>query len=108
MSEIGPIFLWVTILIAVYILTRRVNVWRAKRACDAIVRELEKEGACDPVSAVHLHDVTRNLLRAGLRNFRPEGLKILLLNEVVGATHEGKYYLKGKHGAACALPPPRE
>ncbi len=108
MSEIGSIFLWVTILIAVYILTRRVNVWRAGRACDAIIKELEKAGACDPVSAVHLHDVNKNLFRAGLRNFRPEGLKILLLNEVVGATHEGKYYLKGKHGAACALPPPRQ
>jgi hypothetical protein len=96
MSEAGSIVLLVLLLIAVYVLTRRVNVWRTMRACNTLVKELESRGACDPVTAVALKDAKRNLLRTGLRNFRPEGLKMLMAGEVVGVTHEGKYYLKSR------------
>jgi hypothetical protein len=96
MSEAGSIIFWVLMLAVVYMLTRRIKIWRAARACDAIVRELEMHGAYDPVTAVALKGATRNWLRVGLRNFRPEGLKILMLNDLVGMTHDGKYYLKGR------------
>jgi len=96
MSEAGTIIVWLLILAAVYVLTRKLKIWRATRACDAIVAELERHGAYDPVSAVALKDVKRDLLRVGLRNFRPEGLNILLANDLVGKTHDGRYHLKGR------------
>ncbi|MFP3999115.1 MAG: hypothetical protein ACLFUN_04665, partial [Desulfobacterales bacterium] len=83
----------VIILFAVYILARMIKTWRAGRACRGIIRELEVREAYDSESAVVLQDVQRSLLRAGLRNFRPEGLQMLLLNNVVGITQDGKYYL---------------
>lgn len=86
----------VIILFAVYILARMIKTWRAGRACRGIIRELEVREAYDSESAVVLQDVQRSLLRAGLRNFRPEGLQMLLLNNVVGITQDGKYYLKDK------------
>lgn len=99
MSEAGPIIFWVFVLIAVYVGTRRINAWRATRACAALIEELESRGAYDPASAVALKDAKRDLLRAGLRNFRPEGLKMLLAGEVVGVTPEEKYYLNRRPGS---------
>jgi hypothetical protein len=98
-SETVSIFLWALALIAVYVLTRRINIWRMGRAGHTLIKELEDKEAFDPITAVALKDAQRNLLRAGLRNFRPEGLKMLLAHDVVGITHDGKYYLKGKRRA---------
>lgn len=96
MSEIFSVIILVIILFGVYILARMIKTWRAGRACRGIIRELEIREAYDPESAVVLQDVQRSLLRAGLRNFRPEGLQMLLLNNVVGITQDGKYYLEDK------------
>ncbi|MFW6011734.1 MAG: hypothetical protein ACOC8R_01475 [Desulfosalsimonas sp.] len=96
MSEAVSVILMVIVLVAVYLLARIIKTWRAGQACKGIIRELKASGAYDPESAVELYGVQRNLLRAGLRNFRPEGLQVLLLNDVVGITENGKYYLKNK------------
>ncbi|MBS3810117.1 MAG: hypothetical protein KGY38_08190 [Desulfobacterales bacterium] len=96
MSEAGPIILLVMILFAVYFLVRTVKTWRAGRACRDIIRELETRGAYDSESAVDLNGVQRNLWSIGVRNFRPEGMQMLLLNGLVEITRDGKYYLKDK------------
>lgn len=90
------------IVVAVYILARMIKTWRAGRACSSIIRELETSRAYDPDSAVELRDVQRDLLRAGVRNFRPEGLQMLLLNDVVAPTAEGRYYLKNARALQVA------
>jgi len=97
MAEAGQIIILALILVAVYVLTRRANVWRARRAGNTLISELEKHQAYDPSTAVTLKDTQRDLLRTSLRTFRPEGLKILLASGVVSITHEGKYYLNTKH-----------
>lgn len=94
MSDAFAIFFWVLVLIAVYVLTRHINFWRTSRASRAIIEELDSREAHDPLTAVALDAVQRNFLRTGLRNFRPEGLKLLLASDMVGMTHEGKFYLK--------------
>ncbi len=96
MSDAVPIILLVIILFAVYFLVRTVKTWRAGRACRDIIRELETRGACDPESAVDLNGVHKSFLSIGVRNFRPEGMQILLLNGLVEITRDGKYYLKDK------------
>lgn len=98
MSEPGLIAIWVLVLVAVYVLTRIVNAWRASRACSSIVKELESKGAHDPGSAVPLKGTKRNMARAGLRDFRPEGIKMLLLNDAVEMTRDERYYLKDRPG----------
>jgi hypothetical protein len=98
MSETGAIIFWALALIAVYVLTRRINIWRMSRAGNTLVEELERRKAFNRASAVPLKDDQRNLLRTGLRNFRPEGLKMLIASDVVGTTDDGKYYLKRKSG----------
>lgn len=102
MSQAGAILLWLLIFIAVYVLTRRINLGRARRASYSIIRELESKRAYDPASAVPIKDAKRNMLRAGLRNFRPEGMQVLLANDVIGVTGDGKYYLKGSQSDARA------
>lgn len=94
MSEAASVIFLLIILIAVFFLARMVKTWRAGQACRRIMRELEEKGAYEPASAVELHDVQRSFLHVGMRNFRPEGLQVLLLNDVIGITENGKYYLK--------------
>ncbi len=94
MSEALSILMMGVFLFAVYIMSRGFKVRAAHRAGRGIVRELENQGAHGPDSAVALGGIQRNLLRAGLRTFRPEGLQVLMQNDVVEMTHDNRYYLK--------------
>ena len=96
MSESLRIILMVCLLIAVYILTRRVNLWRVKRAYTFILKDLEGRGAVDAASAVSLAYAKVSIFRAGIKDFRPKALEFLVANSIVGRTEDGLYYLKDK------------
>ena len=94
MSDAVSVAMWIGVLLAVYILTRKIGVWRAVSAGKSIITELKQRGAYDPDSAVDLPDARRNMLRPGIRSFRPEGLRMLLIDDIVGMTPDERYYLK--------------
>lgn len=96
MSETSQIILGICILIAVYILTRRVQVWRIKRAYNLIIWDLEQKGAVDPSSAVELPYAKVSMFRISVRDYRPKALEYLISSNIIGVTDSGKYYLKDK------------
>ena len=96
MSEYNQIIIAICLLIAVYMLTRKVNAWRIKRAYMGIIKDLEKKEAFDENSAIALPYVSQSIFRMGVRDFRPKALQFLVASDVVGVTPAGKYYLKKK------------
>ena len=96
MSETTQIILGICLLIGVYLLTRRVNAWRIKRAFFVIIKDLERQEAFDPSSAVKLPYAKAALFRFGTRDFRPKALEYLIQGDIVGVTEGGEYYLKRK------------
>jgi hypothetical protein len=96
MSETGRIILGICLLIIVYIVTRKITGWRIQRTYLTIIEDLKSRGALDPFSAVELPYARKSLFRIGLRDFRQDALKYLVASDIVGMTHDGKYYLKNK------------
>lgn len=96
MSETSRIILLLCILIAVYVLTRKVQVWRIKRTYNLIIRDLEQRGAVDPLSAVELPYTKVSMFRMSMRDYRPKALQYLISSGIVGVTESGKHYLKSK------------
>jgi hypothetical protein len=93
MSETVQVIFGILLLIGVYILTQVMVGWRIKRAARGIVRELHLRKAYDPATAVELPYAKTNLLRIGLRDFRPKALNALVQGQVLTRTPAGKYYL---------------
>ena len=96
MTENGQIILGICLLIAVYFLTRKINLWRVKRTYMFIIKDLEQKGAVDPLLAVPLSYAKINIFRAGMKDFRPKALEYLVSSDIVGKTEDGRYYLKDK------------
>lgn len=96
MSESVQIIFAICLLIAVYMLTRKVNAWRIKRAYVRIIKDLEKKEALTPSSAVSLPYARQSIFRLGVRDFRPRALQFLIASHIVGVTEDGAYYLKDK------------
>jgi hypothetical protein len=96
MSETMQIIIAICLLIAVYMLTRKVNAWRIKRAYMGIIKDLEKKEAFDENSATALPYVSQSIFRMGVRDFRPKALQFLVASDIVAVTPAGKYYLKKK------------
>lgn len=96
MSESGQIIIAICVLIAVYMLTRKVNAWRIKRAYIRIIKDLENREAFGETSAIALPYVNHSIFRVGVRDFRPKALQFLVTSDIVGMTQAGKYYLKKK------------
>ncbi|RLB30122.1 MAG: hypothetical protein DRG87_05795 [Deltaproteobacteria bacterium] len=96
MSQISQIILWIIILVLVYILSRRVQTWKVKRAYFAIINELKQQEAFDSHSAVKLPWDKRTVFRFGTRDYRPRALDYLVLSNIVGMTDDGRHYLKSR------------
>ena len=96
MSEYSQIITAICLLILVYMLTRKVNTWRIKRAYMSIIKDLENREAFDETSATALPYVSQSIFRVGVRDFRPKSLQFLVESDIVGVTQAGKYYLKKK------------
>jgi hypothetical protein len=96
MSDVMQITLGMLFLILVFILTRYGITWRIKRAGRRIINDLERLGAQSSDSAVELPYMKKQLLRIGMRDFRPSAMQSLIEGGVVGVTANGKFYLKMK------------
>ena len=96
MSETMGIILSICILIVVYILARKVQVWKIKKTYVHIITDLEQKGAFDPQSAIELPYAKKGMFRFGIRDYRPKALEYLIVSSIVGMTESGKCYLKNK------------
>ena len=93
MSEFVQIILGVIFLAVVFILTRYGIANRVRRTATLIMRDLERQEAFDPGSAVDLPYAKPQYFRFGLRDYRPKALESLLQSGVIGKTETDKYYL---------------
>jgi hypothetical protein len=93
MPETVQVIIGIILLIGVYILTQVVVGLRIKRAARGIVRDLDQRKAYAPEAAVELPYAKPNLLRIGLRDFRPKALNALVQGHILAQTAAGKYYL---------------
>jgi hypothetical protein len=59
-----------------------------------IIRDLRKQEAFDPVTAIDLPYAKQNPLRIGMRNYPAKAIEFMITEGVVGKTGNGKYYLR--------------
>jgi len=82
------------ILIAAYLLTLWGAMWRGKRACITIIKDLDGRGAYGPASAVALsYARKKGILHVGLRDYKPQALQSLIYREIARTTDDGRFYL---------------
>jgi hypothetical protein len=93
MSDTTELVLGIAALIVVITVTRRYHAWRMKRAYIFIIDDLKKNGAYSAHSAVDLPYAKRNLLKMGLRQHHPQALDHLIMQNIVGKTEDGRYYI---------------
>jgi len=94
MSETAEIILGIFVLLAIITLTRKYHTWRVKRGCILIVEALKAQGAFDAKSAMDLPYAQRSLLKMGVRDHRSMALNHLVVDNIVGVSEGGKYYLE--------------
>ena len=97
MSETTELIFCIVALIAVISLTRKYHAWRIKRAYIFIIDDLKNKGAYGVSSAVDLPYAKRNLLKMGLRQHHPQALDHLIMENIVGKSEDGRYYLIQKN-----------
>ena len=93
MSEKLELFIALAALLLVFIITRRYHAWRIRRSYRWVVDDLKAAAAHSPDSAVDLPYARKNLLRIGLRDHRKMALNHLAMEQIVGITDDGRYYL---------------
>jgi len=93
MSDTTELILGIAALIVVITLTRRYHAWRIKRAYIIIIDDLKNKGAYSAHSAVDLPYAKRNLLKMGLRQHHPQALDHLIMENIVGKTEDGRYFI---------------
>ena len=97
MSQNTELIIGIGVLIVVFVLSRRFHAWRLKRAYLFIVEDLKKKAAYSDHSAVELPYARRNILRMGARQHGPQALELLVRENIVGQTEDGRYYLIQKN-----------
>jgi hypothetical protein len=103
MNETVQIILGLSILIPVYVLTRKYHAWKIRRTYLFIIRDLKAKDAFDPSSAVKLPYATAGLFHMGTRDYRPKALAYMVTANIVGRTEEGHYYLKDREAGLSGL-----
>ena len=96
MPETVQLIIGFCILLVVIILTRKYHAWKTKRAYLFIIKDLKEKSAYGPKSAIELSYAKRSVLKMGIRDYRPAALDHLVLENIVGISDDGKYYLKDK------------
>ena len=96
MSETVEIIFGVGVLLAVITLIRKYHAWRVKRGCIHIVEALKAQGAFDAKSAIDLPDAQKSLLKMGVRDHQSMALDHLVVDNIIGVSEAGKYYLKDR------------
>ncbi|MGD9241086.1 MAG: hypothetical protein PVG69_13725 [Desulfobacterales bacterium] len=97
MSQNTELIIGIVVLILVFVLSRKFHAWRFKRAYLSIIDDLKKKAAYSAHSAVELPYVKRNFLRMGTRQHGPQALELLVRENFVGKTEDGRYYLIQKN-----------
>ena len=98
MSELVQIILGIIFLAVVYILTRYGIAHRIRHTATYVIRDLERQEAFDPASAVDLPYAKTQYFRFGLRDYRPKAVESLIQAGVIGRTETDKYYLIQRSG----------
>jgi hypothetical protein len=93
MSDTLQIILGACFLIGVFVLTRFGIGWKMARAAQYVIKDLESQGAVDPVTAVALPYAKLSPIRIGMRDYHNKALEYLVTDGTVGRTSGGKYYL---------------
>ena len=93
MTDNMELFIGLAVLFLAIMGTRRYHAWRIRRAYQLIVNDLESAGALSPDSAVDLPYAGKNLLRIGIRDHRKMALNHLVMDQVVGQTEDGRYFM---------------
>jgi len=96
MSETSQIILLIFLLVIVFALTRKVHAWRIKQTYIHVIKDLEQQRAFDPSSAIELLYAKIGVFRFGMRDYRPKAIEYLVVNNIIGMTESGRYYLKDK------------
>jgi hypothetical protein len=94
MSETVKVILMVLLTMGAFILSRYMAGWQMKKAGEFIVRDLQKNKAFDPESAVELPYCKKRMFRLGLRDYRPMAIQQLVKQDVVRIREGEKYYLR--------------
>jgi hypothetical protein len=97
MSENTQLIIGIGVLIIVFILSRKFHAWRFKRAYLAIIADLKQKAAYSDHSAVQLPYVQRNILKLGARQHGPQAMDLLIRENIVGRTEDGRYFLIQKN-----------
>ena len=97
MSETTELLLGIAALIVVIAVTRKYHAWRFKRAYIFIIDDLKNKGAYSAHAAVELPYTKRNMLRMGMRQHHPQALDHLIMENIVGKSEDGRYYLVQKN-----------
>ena len=93
MGETGELIIGILVLGVVILLTRQFHAWKIKRAYLTIIDDLKRQGARTPETAVDLPYARRSPLKFGVRDHRPNAMKGLITEQIVGITEDGRYYL---------------
>ncbi|UCD80249.1 MAG: hypothetical protein JSW26_02110 [Desulfobacterales bacterium] len=97
MNDYIKMFIAMSVLFVVLMLTKKFHAWKIKRAYFSIVKEIRAKKAFDSQTAVNLSYARSPMFRVGLRDVRPIALEHLVQDSIVGVTDDGKYYLKDKN-----------
>ena len=97
MSETTELILGIAAFIVIIALTRKYHAWRFKRAYIFIIDDLKNKGAYSAHAAVELPYTKRNMLRMGMRQHHPQALDHLIMENIVGKSEDGRYYLIQKN-----------
>lgn len=88
------IVLYVVILIAAFVLVQIIVGWKTKKACLTIIKDLRTRKAYNPESAAALpYAQKKSLLHFGAKDYKPQALQQLVLQELVYPTDDGRFYL---------------
>jgi hypothetical protein len=93
MGETGELIIGILVLGIAILLTRQFHAWKIKRAYLTIIEDLKRQGARTPETAVDLPYARRAPLSFGVRDHRPNAMKGLITEQVVGVTDDGRYYI---------------
>jgi hypothetical protein len=97
MSGTTELILGIAAFIVIIALTRKYHAWRFKRAYIFIIDDLKNKGAYSAHAAVELPYTKRNMLRMGMRQHHPQALDHLIMENIVGKSEDGRYYLIQKN-----------
>ncbi len=93
MGETGELIIGLLVLGIAILLTRQFHAWKIKRAYMTIIEDLNRQGARTPETAVNLPYARRSILNFGVRDHRPNAMKGLIMENIVGMTEDGRYYI---------------